>query len=123
SLRLTAFFANDATAGSLLRSFLHLDAGDLTFTDKPDGTHEATFDLSSVVFGDNGKVLGRQDRSATLRLTREAYERAQREGLVYSFDTPVKRYGAFQFRVAVRDQTSSRIGAAGQFVEVPNLRK
>jgi VWFA-related protein len=123
NLRLTTFFANEAPAGSLLRSFLYLDGRDLTFTDKPDGTHEATFDLSSVVFGDNGKVLSQQDRSATLRLNQEAYERAQQQGIVYGFDIPVKNFGAFQFRVAIRDQTSSRIGAAGQFVEVPDLRK
>ncbi len=123
NLRLTTFFANDAAAGSLLRSFLYLDARDLTFTDTPDGTHVATFAFSSVVFGDNGKVLNQQDRSATLRLSQESYERAQREGIVYSFDMPVKRFGAFQFRVAVRDQTSGRIGAAGQFVAIPDLSK
>jgi hypothetical protein len=123
NLRLTTFFANEAPAGSLLRSFLYLDARDLTFTHNPDGTQGATFDLSSVVFGDNGKVLSQQDRSATLRLSQKSYERAQREGVVYSFDMPVKNFGAFQFRVAVRDQTSARIGAAGQFVEVPNLLK
>jgi VWFA-related protein len=123
NLRLTTFFANESPTGSLLRSFLYLDARDLTFTDKPDGTHEATFALSSVVFGDNGKVLSQQDLSATLRLSQGSYERAQREGIVYSFDMPVKGFGAFQFRVAVRDQTSARIGAAGQFVEVPNLLK
>ena len=123
NLRLTTFFANEAPAGSLLRSFLYLDARDLTFTDNPDGTHAATLALSSVVFGDNGKVLSQQDLSATLRLSQKFYERAQREGIVYSFDMPVKNFGALQFRVAVRDQTSSRIGAAGQFVEVPNLLK
>jgi len=123
NLRLTTFFANDATAGSLLRSFLYLDSRDLTFNEKPDGTHEATFAFSSVLFGDNGKVLNQQDRSATLRLSQESYERAQREGIVYSFDMPVNRFGAFQFRVAVRDQTSARIGAAGQFVAIPDLRK
>lgn len=122
NLRLTTFFANEAV-GSLLRSFIYLDARDLTFTDLPNGAHEATFDLSSVVFGSNGKVLDRQDRSATLRLSGNAYELAQREGVVYSFDTPVKKYGAIQFRVAVRDQASAHIGAAGQFVEIPDLRK
>ncbi len=123
TVRLTTFFANDATAGSLLRSFLYLEARDLTFTEKADGTHEATFDLSSIMFGDNGKVVGRLDQTATLRLRGKPYERAQREGVVYAFDMPVKRFGAFQFRAAVRDQSSSRIGAAGQFVEVPDLRK
>jgi hypothetical protein len=123
NLRLTAFFANEETAGSLLRSFIYLDARDLTFVANPDGTHQATFDLSTVMFGDNGKVLDRQDRSATLRLSGEAFERSQREGVVYSFDTALKKYGAFQFRVAVRDQPSARIGSAGQFVAVPNLRR
>jgi VWFA-related protein len=123
NLRLTTFFANEATGGSLLRSFLYLDARELTFTDNPDGTHAATFDLSSVMFGDNGKFLGRQDRTATLQLSQESYERARREGVVYGFDIPVKRSGTFQFRVAVRDQTSARIGAAGQFVEVADLHK
>jgi VWFA-related protein len=122
TVRLTTFFANEATPGSLLRSFLYLDAHDLTFTDKPDGTHEAAFDLSSMVFGDNGTVVSRQDETATLRLRGPAYERAQHEGVVYTFDMPVKNSGAFQFRIAIRDQTSARIGAAGQFVQVPNLR-
>lgn len=123
NLRLTSFFANEAPAGSLLRSFLYLDARDLIFTDKPDGIHAATFALSCVLFGDNGKVLSQQDRSATLRLSQQSYEQAQREGVVYSFDIPVKRFGAFQFRVAIRDLISARIGAAGQFVEVPDLNK
>jgi hypothetical protein len=33
----------------------------------------------------------------------------------------VKQPGAFQFRVAVRDGGSSRIGTAGEFVEIPDL--
>jgi hypothetical protein len=123
NLRLTTFFANEASAGSLLRSFLYLDAGDLTFFEQPDGTHEATFVLSSAVFGDNGKVLSQQERTATLRLGQKSYARAQAEGVVYSFDMPIKVSGALQFRVAVSDRTSARVGAAGQFVEVPNLGK
>jgi VWFA-related protein len=121
-VRLTTFFANDATAGSILRSFLYLDARDLTFTDEAEGIHKATFDLSSVIFGDNGKVVSEEDRVATLQLHDDAYDRAKREGVVYGFDIPLKQSGTFQFRVAMRDTASSRYGAAGQFVEVPNLR-
>jgi hypothetical protein len=44
-----------------------------------------------------------------------------REGLVYRLDLPVPKPGSYQFRVAVRDASSSRIGTAGQFVDVPNL--
>jgi VWFA-related protein len=123
TVRLTSFFANDAASGSLLRSFLYVDANNLTFVDQPDGWHTATFDLSSILFGDNGKVVvGRQDQTGTLRLKGQVYDRAMREGIVYGFDLPVKQTGTFQFRVAVRDPTTSRLGAAGQFIEVPNLR-
>src|SRR5205085_7050944 len=93
----------------------------LTFVDQPDGSHIATFDLSSIIFGDNGRVVSREDQSGSLRLKGPPYERAMREGIVYGFNTPVKQSGSFQFRIALRDTATSRIGAAGQFVDVPNL--
>jgi VWFA-related protein len=122
TVRLTSSFANDATSGSLLRSFLYIDPHNLTFIDQPDGWHTVTFDLSVILFGDNGKVVNRQDQTGTLRLKGPTYDRAMREGIVYGLDLPVKQTGTFQFRVAVRDPATSRIGAAGQFIEVPNLR-
>jgi len=120
--QLTSFFVDDASQGPLLRSFLYLDPHDLTFTEGADGWHVAKLDLRAVLFGDNGKVIDLQDQTGTLRFRGAGYERAQRDGIVHSFDTPVKQSGAFQFRVAIRDLGSSRIGASGQFVEVPDLR-
>lgn len=122
TVHLTSFFVDDPVQGPLLRSFLYLDPKDLTFTEEAGGWHVAKLDLRSVLFGDNGRVMGQQDQAGTLRFRGAGYERALRDGMVYGFDTPVKQRGAFQFRVAVRDQGSSRIGAAGQFVEVPNLQ-
>ncbi len=121
TVRLTTLFANDPARGSMLRTFVNVDAKDLTFTQEADGTHVAKFDLSSVVFSDNGAVVNRQDQAATLRLRGRPYERALREGVVYGVDLPLKRAGAFQVRVAVRDTASQRIGAAGQFVQAPNF--
>ena len=122
TVRLTTFYTNDAAKGSLLRTLLYLDAHDLIFTPQPDGKQKASFDLSYIIFGDNGRVIGRQDTLAALQLTKPTYDRVMREGLVYGFDVPVAQFGTFQFRAAVRDTVSSRIGAAGQFIEVPNLR-
>jgi VWFA-related protein len=121
TVRLTSAFANDAASGSLLRSFLYIDPHNLTFIDQPDGWHTVTFDLSVILFGDNGKVVDREDQTGTLRLKGPGYDRAMRDGIVYGLDLPVKQTGTFQFRVAVRDPATSRIGAAGQFIEVPNL--
>jgi VWFA-related protein len=123
NVRLSSYFVDDATQGPVLRSFVYLDPRDLTFTEEADGWRVATLDLRCVLFGDNGKVIEQKDVAGTLRFRGAEYDRAMRDGVVYGFDLPIKQRGAVQFRVAVRDVASSRIGAAGQFIEVPNLQK
>jgi hypothetical protein len=46
-----------------------------------------------------------------------------RDGLLYTLNVPVKKAGAYQLRIAVRDAESKRVGSASQFIEVPNLNK
>jgi VWFA-related protein len=121
AVRVNALFADHPVQGSLLRSFVVVDAKDLTFTTSPDGLNRAKFELSSLLLSENGAVVDRQDSNVMVALAAGAYERAQREGVVYSFDLPLKRAGAFQLRVAVRDAGTQRIGAAGQFVQTPSL--
>jgi len=121
TLRLASLFANDPARGSLLRTLVSVAAKDLTFNEEPDGTHVVKFDLSSVLFGANGAVVNRQDNNAELRLRGQPYERALREGVVYGVDLPLKQAGAFQLRVALRDSASQKIGAAGVFIQAPNL--
>jgi len=121
TLRLTSFFVDDAKQGPVVRSFLYLDPHDLSFTEA-DGWHSTNLDITGVVFGDNGRIVAKEDRNGRLRFRGNGYERASREGITYSFDLPVKQRGAFQFRVAVRDANTAKIGSAGQFVDVPNLR-
>jgi hypothetical protein len=123
NVRLTTFFVDQAPEGGLLRSFVYLAPRELTFAEQPGGWRVANLDFRGVLFGDNGKVLAEQTEVGTVRLRGTAYDRAMREGIVRSFDLPVKQYGTFQFRVAVRDSTSSRIGSAGKFVEIPDLRR
>jgi VWFA-related protein len=119
-VRSTNMFTNFET-GSLLRSLIHISAQDLVFVDEPDNFHTATFDLGTVLFGDNGRISDMQNRAVTLRLRNEAYQSALRNGIVYTLETPLKQTGAFQFRIALRDQKSSRVGSAGQFIQIPNL--
>jgi VWFA-related protein len=123
TVRLTSLFANPSDAGSLLRSVIYVNARDLSFTDGPEGSHNAAFDVDSVLFGDNGMVMYERSQTATLQLKEQQYARILREGVVYGFDVPVKTTGALQFRIAVRDKTSGHVGTAGQVVEVPDLRK
>jgi hypothetical protein len=53
----------------------------------------------------------------------DEYAAARRDGLTFGINLPVKKPGAFQLRIAVRDVPTERIGSANQFIEVPNLTK
>jgi len=122
-VRLTSLFGNDARLGSYMRSLLHVDAGDLTFTAQPDGFHKAEFDVLAVTFGDNGTVIDQVSKTYALRVPEKTYQRVLKEGFVYFVTVPVKKPGAYQLRAALRDHGSERVGSASQFVEVPDIKK
>jgi VWFA-related protein len=122
-IRLTSLFANDAKVGSFMRSFLHVDGRALTFTDEPDDWHQAQFDVVAVTFGENGKIVDEVTRVDRLRVRGESYQRVLKAGFVYLVTVPIKKPGAYQLRVALRDQASERVGSSSQFVEVPDMKK
>jgi VWFA-related protein len=123
NLRLNALFGNEVKSGSFIRSFLHISAKDLKFIEEADGNHRATFDVLAVSFGDNGVAVDQIGKTYTIKAKGETYERIVRDGFVYSFVFPIKNPGAYQMRVALRDQNSAKVGSANQFIEVPNLKK
>mgnify|MGYP003694197669 CR=1 FL=1 len=51
------------------------------------------------------------------------YQRAIRDGLVYYLTVPIKKAGAYQLRISLRDSATKRIGSASQFIDVPDLKK
>jgi VWFA-related protein len=122
AVRLTTLFANSDKDGSYLKAMLHFDARDLTFTDQPDGTHSAMVDIAAVAFDQNGDAAETVNKTWSIRLRNEAYDEVLRKGLVYSVPLPVKRAGAYQLRIALRDDTSQKVGSAMQFVEVPDVK-
>lgn len=116
----TSFFANDQTAGSVVRSFLYVDPKDLTF-ETVNGKHEAQIQLYGVIFGANGIPVEQIGHNAVVSLPATEFERAMRDGVRIRFDMPAKKAGSYQVRVATRDVASSRVGSAGQFVQIPDL--
>jgi len=109
-IRLTSLFANDAKDGSFMRSLLHVDGSALTFTDEPDDWHQAQFDVVAVTFGAEGNIVDEVSRVDRLRVRGEAYQRVLKAGFVYMVTVPIKKPGAYQLRVALRDQASERGG-------------
>ena len=122
-LQLTSLFGGDPKSGAIMRSMLHIDARDLTFTDEANGMHKTVFDVLAMTFGDNGVPVDQSGRTYSLQLPEVLYKRAQRDGLVYNVTVPIKKPGAYQLRISLRDSSTERIGSASQFVEVPDLKK
>ncbi len=122
-LRLNALFGNDEKQGSFIRSFLHINAENIAFTDAPDGKKKASFDIVAIGFGDNGIPVDSLSKTFTANLDEPTYKFIKEYGLFYDFLLPIKKAGAYQLRVAIHDAGSGKVGSANQFVEVPNFNK
>ena len=123
ALNLNTLFADDETGGNFIRSLVNIEARDLKFTEEADGTRKANFDIIAMTFGDNGAPVDQTAKNYTIRVGEKAYRKILEKGFVYNLLVPVKKPGAYQFRIALRDSGSGQIGSASQFIEVPNLKK
>ncbi len=122
ALRLNTLFGNDKQQGSFVRSLLHVNAKDLKFVDEAGGK-KAVFDVLAISFGEDGAMIDQIAKTYTINAKGDAYQKLLNEGFVYYFTFPVKKPGAYQYRVAIRDGASEKIGSANQFIEVPNLKR
>lgn len=123
ALSVNALYADDATDGGYLRSFLHIDAKSLKFTEDAEGWKKASFDVAAVTFGDNGVPSESKESKYTIKAKGATYETMLKRGFMYVLIMPVKKPGVYQYRVAVRDAETGKIGSASQIVDVPNLGK
>ncbi len=123
TLSMNALYADDPKDGAYIRSFLHIDANDLKFSEDADGWKKAAFEVTAVTFGDNGTAIENVDSSYTIRTKGATYDAMLKKGFVYVLIMPVKKPGVYQYRVALRDTGSGKIGSASQVVEVPDLTK
>jgi hypothetical protein len=123
SLRMNPVFAHDQKIGSYLKTFINIDPAGITFSKQADGRFKTAFDLGSLILGDSGTVVDERAKTFTITLDEKEYTRFNERGLVFTFVLPVKKYGGYQVRLAVRDATSGRVGSVNQYVEVPNINK
>ena len=123
NLRLNALYGNDARSGDFVRSLLHINGADLKFVDEPGERKKAVFDVLAMSFGDNGQLVEKIAKTYTLTIKADGIKRLIDDGIVYHFSFPVKKPGAYQFRVAIRDAQGGKVGSASQFIEVPDLKK
>lgn len=122
-VRLTTLFTHTDKEGPYINAMFHFDAHDLTFNRVNDGPRQAQFDTSAVTFDVDGKAVVAADKTWNLRVDDKSYDELMKRGLVYSLHLPVKKPGAYQMRMVVRDSASEQIGTASQFIDVPDLSK
>jgi VWFA-related protein len=123
SLRLNALFLADKKRSGYLRAFLHIGAKDLTFVHDANGKYRTTFDLIASTFGDNGVLQDGLRSTYKVELNDETYQKLMSSGVVYNFEFRLKKPGAYQMRVAIRDNATNRVGSANQFIDAPDLKK
>jgi hypothetical protein len=122
-VRLTALYAEVPKIGPVVRNLVRINAADLTWHHDARGSDWARILLVAVATGDGAQPLAAMGRVYDLRVAPGMMTEARRNGVLYSLDVPVPRRGAYQVRVAVRDEATAKIGSATQFIEVPNLKK
>ncbi|HEX8292284.1 MAG TPA: VWA domain-containing protein, partial [Pyrinomonadaceae bacterium] len=123
TLRLTSLFSSPTPRTTVVDSLVHIEASQLRLADEADGWKKAVIDVVAILFGENGEVVDEINRTETVRARGEALRLMLSEGLVYMMKVPVRKPGAYQLRVAVRDTQTERLGSASQFIEVPDLAK
>src|SRR5262249_51436709 len=118
-VRLTGLYSQ-TVKGPYVTGLFHFDPRELQFSDEPDDWHKAVVDVVAMTFGDSGQMVDVVDKTWTMRLKGDTYQRVLKAGMVYRMNVPVKRPGAYQVRIALRDTANGLVGSATQFVEVPD---
>jgi hypothetical protein len=122
-VRATPIYANMTKRGPLVRNLLHIDIRDLEFETQPDGSNQAHGDLLAVAAGAGDLPLAVVAKPFTISVLPGDMERARANGVVYSLDLAVANPGPYQFRMAVRDQKTGKLGSASQYMEIPDLKR
>ncbi|HEY0462018.1 MAG TPA: VWA domain-containing protein [Pyrinomonadaceae bacterium] len=123
NLNLNTVLIGDSNNEALIRSIINIDAKDLSFTRTTDGKRKMNIDIVAVTVGDAGAAVEQFAKNYTITVSEEKYQNILQNGLVYDLPVPVKKIGTYQFRIAVRDSESGKIGSASNLILVPDLAK
>ncbi len=123
TVRLASGYANKPDTGYFLRSWMHLDAKDLTFIDEQDGGSAVSLEIATITTDSYGQIQDSMSGTLDYYVRNEDLDRIGKSGINFDLYLPVKKPGAYYVRAAIRDQASGKIGTACQFLEIPDLKK
>ncbi|MDR3717222.1 MAG: VWA domain-containing protein [Bryobacteraceae bacterium] len=122
-LRITPAYLKSTPEGPMVRNLVYVDPKDLTFETAPDGKRSASLRLLAVAAGADNRILGWKDATPVVEIPADQFDRMMREGLLLILEVQVKQPGGYQIRVALRDMVSAKVGSAGQYMDIPDLKK
>jgi hypothetical protein len=106
----------------LLQAMLSIDGSDLRMTDAADGKKNVVLDIVIATYKADNKLVSSQAKVYTVDMSPEQVERLA-AGITYQLDIEVPDPGAYQIRVAVRDEASGLSGSASSFIVIPDFNK
>lgn len=98
-----------------------IDAKKLQFVESG-GRYKTSFDVVGFVLDQLGQQRGGFSETVNLNLTKENYQQAINEGLVYSAESELPP-GFYQLRSVVREAATGNIGTFSKYFEIPDLKK
>jgi VWFA-related protein len=121
-LRAAPQFALTAEGKPMVHNLLHVDARDVTFRSEASGNYKAELDaiVVATAFGSDPMSLSRR---MVIEGSSDRLKQLREKGLTLVLDVPIKHPGPYQIRASVRDSASGVIGSAGQYLEIPDLKK
>jgi hypothetical protein len=122
-VRATPLYSQLTKQGPLVRNLLYIDVHDLEFVPQLDGSSKAYVDLLAVAVGAGDQTLGAVAKPYVVLVPNGGMERALQRGVAYTLDLAVPHPGPYQFRMAVRDQKTGKVGSASHFLEIPDLKR
>ncbi len=120
-VKLTSLFGHEQKEGSFMRSIMHIDARDISFSEDADGSRKGVIEIVAFTFGSNGEIVDREARGYNLSVSNEGFQNLVDQGFTYAVNVKIKKPGGYQLRVAVRDPRAEHVGSASQFIDVPDI--
>jgi VWFA-related protein len=147
NVNLASGYAYTPGKGYFVRSWLHVDAKDLTFIDKKDGSHQVSMEVATVIGDSRSMSHFSKGLRCDISIKNEDLPLAEQNGFDFNIDLPFadhqpfyeqnirmpggsvvpdfisKQTGsAYYVRTAVRDLISKKAGSAYQVMDIPDLK-
>lgn len=122
-VRMTALYRRTLKGENIVHNLLYIDPRDIDFRTDLYGSHYAYLDLVILATGNGLGPLAEISRHIAIDANDEKLQGILKTGLLFTLDVPVKEAGPYQVRACIMDSTSRATGSAGQYINIPDLKK